>query len=43
VPPPPNRGLGDRLRDLLDPARWLTGTTGPGPSRRDDPAAREEV
>jgi acetyl-CoA carboxylase carboxyl transferase subunit alpha len=43
VPPPPNRGLGDRLRDLLDPARWLTGTTGTGPSRRDEPAAREEV
>ena len=43
VPPPPNRGLGDRLRDLLDPARWLTGTTGPSPSRRDEPAAREEV
>ena len=43
VPPPPNRGLGDRLRDLLDPARWLTGTTGPGPSRRDEPPAREEV
>ena len=43
VPPPPNRGLGDRLRDLLDPARWLTSPTGPGPSRRDEPAAREEV
>ena len=42
VSPPPNRGLGDRLRDLLDPARWLTGTTGPGPSRRDEPPASEE-
>jgi acetyl-CoA carboxylase carboxyl transferase alpha subunit len=43
VAPPPNRGLADRLRDLLDPTRWLTGTTSTGPSRRDEPAAREEV
>jgi acetyl-CoA carboxylase carboxyl transferase subunit alpha len=43
VPPPPNRGLGDRLRDLLDPARWLTSPTGTGSSRRDEPAAREEM
>jgi acetyl-CoA carboxylase carboxyl transferase subunit alpha len=43
VSPPPNRGIGDRLRDLLDPARWLTGTTGSGPSRRDEPDAREEM
>ena len=42
VPPPPSRGLGDRLRDLLDPARWLSGTTGSGPSRRDEPDPREE-
>jgi len=40
---PPNRGLADRLRDLLDPTRWLTGTTGGGSSRRDEPAANEEV
>ena len=43
VAPPPNRGLGDRLRDLLDPARRLTGTTGSGSSRRDAPADHEEV
>jgi acetyl-CoA carboxylase carboxyl transferase subunit alpha len=43
VAPPPTRGLGDRLRDLLDPARWSVGTPTPGPSRRDEPPAREEV
>jgi acetyl-CoA carboxylase carboxyl transferase subunit alpha len=43
VTPPPTRGLGDRLRDLLDPARWSGGTPTPGPSRRDEPPAREEV
>ena len=42
VPPPSNRGLADRLRDLLDPARWLTGTIGSGLSRRDEPGIREE-
>jgi acetyl-CoA carboxylase carboxyl transferase alpha subunit len=42
VPPPPNRGLADRLRDLLDPARWLTGTIGSGSARRDEPGVREE-
>jgi acetyl-CoA carboxylase carboxyl transferase subunit alpha len=43
VVPPPSRGLGDRLRDLLDPTRWSVGTPAPGPSRRDEPLAREEV
>lgn len=43
VTPPPARGLGDRLRDLLDPTRWSVGTLSPGPSRRDEPPAREEV
>ena len=43
VAPPPSRGLADRLRDLLDPGRWSMGTPPPGSSRRDDPAANEEV
>ena len=43
VVPPPNRGLGDRLRDLLDPTRWSVGIPNPGTSRRDEPPAREEV
>jgi acetyl-CoA carboxylase carboxyl transferase subunit alpha len=43
VVPPPARGLGDRLRDLLDPTRWSGGNPIPGPSRRDEPPAREEV
>jgi acetyl-CoA carboxylase carboxyl transferase subunit alpha len=43
VAPPPTRGLGDRLRDLLDPTRWLVGTPTPGSSRRDEPSAGEEV
>jgi acetyl-CoA carboxylase carboxyl transferase subunit alpha len=41
--PPPARGLGDRLRDLLDPTRWAGTNPIPGPSRRDEPPAREEV
>ncbi|HEX5241448.1 MAG TPA: acetyl-CoA carboxylase carboxyltransferase subunit alpha [Candidatus Limnocylindrales bacterium] len=32
VAPPPSRGFGDRLRDLLDPGRWA----------RDEPPAHEE-
>lgn len=40
--PVPSRGLGDRLRDLLDPTRWLTGTTTTGSSTRDEPPAPEE-
>lgn len=43
VPTPPSRGLGDRLRDLLDPTRWSVGMPTIGPSRRDEPPAREEV
>ena len=43
VAPPPARGLGDRLRDLLDPTRWSMGTPLPGASRRDEPPAHEEV
>ena len=43
VTPTPNRGLADRVRDLLDPARWLTGTMTTGPSRRDEPPAHEEA
>ncbi|MBI2775657.1 MAG: acetyl-CoA carboxylase carboxyltransferase subunit alpha [Chloroflexi bacterium] len=43
VVPPPNRGLGDRLRDLLDPTRWSVGVPSAWPSRRDEPPAREEV
>jgi acetyl-CoA carboxylase carboxyl transferase alpha subunit len=43
VPEPPNRGLADRLRDLLDPTRWSVGVPLPGPSRRDEPPAHEEV
>jgi len=41
VAPPPSRGLGDRLRDLLDPSRWSVAP--PVQSRRDEPPAREEV
>ncbi len=41
--PSPNRGLADRVRDLLDPTRWLTGTTTTGSSRRNDPPAHEEA
>jgi acetyl-CoA carboxylase carboxyl transferase alpha subunit len=43
VTPPPSRGLGDRLRDLLDPGKWSTAMPLPGPSRRDEPPAHEEV
>jgi acetyl-CoA carboxylase carboxyl transferase subunit alpha len=43
VVPPPIRGMGDRLRDLLDPTRWSIGNPAPGTSRRDEPPAREEV
>ena len=43
VVPPPGRGLGDRLRDLLDPGRWSVGVPVPGPTRRDEPPAHEEV
>jgi acetyl-CoA carboxylase carboxyl transferase beta subunit/acetyl-CoA carboxylase carboxyl transferase alpha subunit len=39
---PPVRGLGDRLRELLDPSRRAVGAA--MPSRpRDEPPAREEV
>ena len=43
VAPPPTKGLGDRLREMLDPARWAAGTPLSGSSRRDDPPANEEV
>ena len=43
VAPPPSRGLSDRLRDLLDPGRWSVGVPVPGPTRRDEPPAHEEV
>ena len=43
VAPPPSRGLGDRLRDLLDPTRWSMGTPPPVTSRRDEPPTKEEV
>jgi acetyl-CoA carboxylase carboxyl transferase subunit alpha len=42
VAPPASRGLGDRLRDLLDPGRWAVSPP-PGQSRRDEPPAHEEV
>ena len=41
VAPPVSRGLGDRLRDLLDPGRWSVAP--PVQSRRDEPPAHEEV
>ena len=41
--PPPSRGLADRVRDLLDPTRWSTGSATTGSSRRDDPPAHEEA
>jgi acetyl-CoA carboxylase carboxyl transferase subunit alpha len=40
--PPPPRGLGDRLRDLLDPTRWSTSVPLPGSPRRDEPPAAHE-
>ncbi len=44
VAPPPSRGLANRFRDLLDPARWPGGVAVPNPIRgRDEPPAREEV
>jgi acetyl-CoA carboxylase carboxyl transferase subunit beta len=43
VAPPAARGLGDRLRDLLDPGRW-PGSGVPAALRsRDEPPANEEV
>jgi acetyl-CoA carboxylase carboxyl transferase alpha subunit len=36
VTPAPPRGLADRLRDLLDPARWSLGVPAQGTIRRDD-------
>jgi acetyl-CoA carboxylase carboxyl transferase subunit alpha len=39
---PAGRGLGDRLRDLLDPGRRVVGAAVPT-FNRDDPPAREEV
>jgi len=43
VAPPERPGLADRLRNLLDPARW-PGVPLPGPGRgHNDPPAREEV
>ena len=42
VAPPVVRGLGDRLRDLLDPSRRAVGAAVPAWSR-DEPPAREEV
>ncbi len=42
VPPPPNKGLADRLRDLLDPGRRAVGGA-THPWSRDEPPAREEV
>ena len=41
--PPPSRGLADRVRDLLDPNRWLTGTPTTGSPKRDEPPTREEA
>jgi hypothetical protein len=40
--PPTGRGLGDRLRDLLDPGRRAVSSAVPSWSR-DEPPAREEV
>ena len=40
--PTVGRGLGDRLRDLLDPGRRAVGAAVPSWSR-DEPPAREEV
>ncbi len=42
LPPSASRGLGDRLRDLLDPGRRAVGAAVPSWSR-DEPPAREEV
>ena len=40
--PPPSRGLADRLRDLLDPTRWLLGAPPGGGIRRDEPSDMED-
>jgi hypothetical protein len=42
MPPASGRGLGDRLRDLLDPGRRTVGGA-VGSFTRDEPPAREEV
>ncbi len=42
IEPPAVRGLGDRLRELLDPGRRAVGAAVPSFSR-DEPPAREEV
>jgi acyl-CoA carboxylase subunit beta len=42
IAPPVGRGLGDRLRDLLDPGRRAVGAAVPS-FNRDEPPAREEV
>ena len=42
MPPASGRGLGDRLRDLLDPGRRTAGGA-VGSWTRDEPPAREEV
>jgi acetyl-CoA carboxylase carboxyl transferase alpha subunit len=42
VAPPPQRGIGDRLRGMLDPTRWSVPTPLQGPSRRDEPAREED-
>ncbi len=42
IPPASGRGLGDRLRDLLDPGRRTVGGA-VGSLTRDEPPAREEV
>ena len=41
--PPPPRGIGNRLRDLLDPTRWSVPMPLPGGSRRDEPPAHEDA
>jgi acetyl-CoA carboxylase carboxyl transferase subunit alpha len=43
VAPPQPRGIGDRLRDLLDPTRWSVPMPLSGASRRDEPPAHEDV
>ncbi|HLX34333.1 MAG TPA: acetyl-CoA carboxylase carboxyltransferase subunit alpha [Candidatus Limnocylindrales bacterium] len=40
--PVASRGLGNRLRDLLDPGRWSAAAPPPERSRRDEPPAHEE-
>jgi hypothetical protein len=43
VAPPERPGLADRLRNLLEAGRGSLGLPTPGPNRRDEPPAREEV